>query len=103
MLGETRESLAARGKRIQVGYQAISALCFVYADVSQVAADMMVQAMGDRTLSAISVQAAQGFSIGLMLGRLGLSAIRICRPVPFTGDERGVCSPFVSFIARWSP
>lgn len=27
MLGDTRESLAARGKRIEVGYQAISALC----------------------------------------------------------------------------
>lgn len=59
----------------------------VYADVSQVAADIMVQAMGDRTLSTISPQAAQGFSVGLMLGRLGLAAIRICRPVPFTGEE----------------
>jgi len=64
----------------------------VYADVSQVAADMMVQAMGDRTLSVISAQAAQGFSVGLMLGRLGLVAIRICRPVPFAGDEENTPS-----------
>jgi putative membrane protein len=64
----------------------------VYADVSQVAADIMVQAMGDRTLSAISAQVAQGVSVGLMLGRLGLEAIRICRPVPFTGDEQSTPS-----------
>jgi len=59
----------------------------VFADVSQIAADILMQAMGDRALSAISTQAAQGLGVGLMLGRLGLQAMHICRPVPFVGDE----------------
>lgn len=59
----------------------------VFADISQIAADILMQAMGDRALSAISTQAAQGLGVGLMLGRLGLQAMHICRPVPFVGDE----------------
>ncbi|NCA90067.1 MAG: DUF697 domain-containing protein [Gammaproteobacteria bacterium] len=59
----------------------------VFAEVSQQAADTLGQVLGDRVLATLSAQAAQGLGVGLMLGRLGSAAIRLCRPVPFIGAE----------------
>ena len=59
----------------------------VYANVSEVAADTLSQVLGGGVAAKISGQAAQGLGMGLLIGRLGLEAIRACRPLPFTGLE----------------
>jgi putative membrane protein len=59
----------------------------LYAEVSEVAADTLSQVLGGGVAAKISAQAAQGLGMGLLIGRLGLEAIRACRPMPFTGTE----------------
>jgi len=59
----------------------------VYANVSEVAADTLSQVLGGGFAAKISGQAAQGLGMGLLIGRLGLEAIRASRPLPFTGLE----------------
>ncbi|MEN8175306.1 MAG: YcjF family protein [Pseudomonadota bacterium] len=59
----------------------------IYADLSEVAADGLSQLAGDTVVSVFSAQAAQGVGMGFMIGRLGLQAVKVCRPVPFTGQE----------------
>jgi putative membrane protein len=59
----------------------------VYAPVGEVAADTLSQVLGGGVAARISGQAAQGLGTGLLIGRLGLEAIRACRPLPFTGRE----------------
>jgi putative membrane protein len=59
----------------------------LYAEVSEVAADTLSQVLGGGVAAKVSVQAAQGLGMGLLIGRLGLEAIRACRPMPFTGRE----------------
>ena len=59
----------------------------LYAEVSEVAADTLSQVFGGGVAARISAQAAQGLGMGLLIGRLGLEAIRACRPLPFTGRE----------------
>ena len=59
----------------------------VFAPVSEVAADTLSQVLGGGVAARISGQAAQGLGMGLLIGRLGLEAIRACRPLPFTGRE----------------
>lgn len=59
----------------------------LYAEVSEVAADTLGQVLGGGVAAKFSAQAAQGVGMGLLIGRLGLEAIRACRPLPFTGRE----------------
>jgi len=59
----------------------------VYAPVAEVAADTLSQVLGGGVAAKVSAQAAQGLGMGLLTGRLGLEAIRACRPLPFTGTE----------------
>lgn len=59
----------------------------VYAEVSELAADALSQVLGESAATRLSMQAAQGVGMGILIGRLGLEAIRVCRPVPFTGRE----------------
>jgi putative membrane protein len=59
----------------------------VYAEVSELAADVVSQVLGESATTRVSAQAAQGVGMGILIGRLGLEAIRVCRPVPFTGRE----------------
>jgi len=59
----------------------------LYAEVSEVAADTLSQVLGGGVAAKVSAQAAQGLGMGLLIGRLGLEAIRACRPMPFTGRE----------------
>jgi putative membrane protein len=59
----------------------------VYAEVSEIAADTLGQVLGGGVAAKFSAQAAQGLGMGMLIGRLGLEAIRACRPLPFTGRE----------------
>lgn len=59
----------------------------VYAEVSELAADVVSQVVGESATTRLSAQAAQGVGMGILIGRLGLEAIKLCRPVPFTGRE----------------
>lgn len=59
----------------------------VYAEVSELAADVVSQVLGESATTRLSAQAAQGVGTGILIGRLGLEAIKVCRPVPFTGRE----------------
>ncbi|MCU0970430.1 MAG: TIGR01620 family protein [Gammaproteobacteria bacterium] len=59
----------------------------VYAEVSELAADAVSQVVGESATTRLSAQVAQGVGMGILIGRLGLEAIKVCRPVPFTGRE----------------
>ena len=44
-------------------------------------------AAGATVLSVLSARAGQGVVNGLLAARLGLSAMQLCRPLPFTEEE----------------
>jgi len=60
----------------------------VYADVSELLADVVTDTLGNTVLSAVSTQAAQGVGSGILTARLGLRTMQVCRPIPFTEEER---------------
>jgi len=60
----------------------------VYADVSEVLADGVVDTFGHSVLAVVSAQAAQGVGSGLLTARVGLRAMEVCRPLPFTEEEK---------------
>jgi len=60
----------------------------IYAGASEVVADGVAEMMGSSMLSIMSAQAAQGLGSGVLTARLGLHAIRVCRPLPFTDENK---------------
>jgi len=60
----------------------------IYAGASEVVADGVAEMMGSSILSIMSAQAAQGLGSGVLTARLGLHAIQVCRPLPFTKENK---------------
>jgi putative membrane protein len=60
----------------------------LYADVSDAAADGVAELLGGSALSVFSAQMAQGLGSGVMTARVGLHAMRACRPMPFTETDK---------------
>lgn len=60
----------------------------IYAGASEVVADGVAEIVGGSVLSVMSAQVAQGLGSGVLTARLGLHAIQICRPLPFTEEEK---------------
>ncbi len=60
----------------------------IYADVSELVAESVAEILGGSMLSIMSAQAAQGLGSGVMTARVGLQAIKACRPLPFSEEEK---------------
>lgn len=57
------------------------------AGVGELISDAAVETTGATVLSVLSARAGQGVVNGLLAARLGLAAMQICRPLPFTENE----------------
>lgn len=57
------------------------------AGVGELVSDAAVETAGATVLSMLSARAGQGVVNGLLAARLGLSAMQLCRPLPFTAEE----------------
>jgi putative membrane protein len=57
------------------------------AGVGDLVSDAAVEATGATLLSALSARAGQGAVNALLAAKLGLAAMQVCRPLPFTQDQ----------------
>jgi len=57
------------------------------AGVGDLVSDAAVEATGATLLSVLSARAGQGVVNGLLAAKLGLGAMQVCRPLPFTQDQ----------------
>ncbi len=57
------------------------------AGVGELMSDAAVEATGATLLSTLSARAGQGVVNGLLAAKLGLAAMQLCRPLPFTVAE----------------
>lgn len=60
----------------------------VGAGVTEVIADAGVETLGSTLAATLSAKAGQGIVMGVLTIRVGLLAIRLCRPLPFEETER---------------
>lgn len=58
------------------------------AGASDAAADYGADALGGALVASLSARAGQGVAIGMLTARLGMAAMRLCRPLPFGEEER---------------
>ena len=83
----------ARLYGVRPGYFATIALLrrafgnVLVAGVSELVSDAAVETLGASLLSMLSARAGQGVVNGLLAAKLGLSAMQVCRPLPFAEDE----------------
>ena len=59
----------------------------VAAGVGELVSDAAVEALGASLLSFLSSRAGQGVVNGVLAARLGMSAMQLCRPLPFDRDQ----------------
>jgi putative membrane protein len=64
-----------------------SARNMIAAGIGDLVSDAAVETAGATVLSVLSARAGQGVVNGLLAARLGLSAMQLCRPLPFTAEE----------------
>jgi putative membrane protein len=57
------------------------------AGVGELVSDAAVETLGASLLSFLSTRAGQGVLNGVLAARLGLSAMQLCRPLPFADDQ----------------
>ncbi len=57
------------------------------ADIGELLSDAAVEATGATLLGVLSAKAGQGVMNGLLAARLGLAAMQLCRPLPFTQGQ----------------
>ena len=57
-----------------------------YAGASELVADLGADLLGAELLGKLSARMAQGLGAGMLTARLGLKAMHLCRPIPFTDD-----------------
>lgn len=60
----------------------------IYAGISERIAESVSDLLGGSLLSVVSAQLAQGVGSGILTARVGLHAMRTCRPLPFRADEQ---------------
>lgn len=58
------------------------------AGASELVADAGVELLGKSLTATISTKAAQGIGVGLLVARMGLQTMHLCRPVTFDEDNR---------------
>jgi putative membrane protein len=59
----------------------------IAAGVGELVSDAAVETLGASLLSFLSTRAGQGVLNGVLAARLGLSAMQLCRPLPFAENE----------------
>lgn len=59
----------------------------VYAGASELVTDFGADMLGADVLGKLSGRLAQGLGAGLLTARLGLKALKVCRPIPFDNDQ----------------
>jgi putative membrane protein len=59
----------------------------IAAGVGELVSDAAVETLGASLLAFLSTKAGQGVINGVLAARLGLSAMQLCRPLPFAQDE----------------
>ncbi|MBD1390326.1 TIGR01620 family protein [Neiella sp. HB171785] len=65
----------------------------IYAGASELTLDIGLQSIGADLMGKVSARGAQGLGAGLLSARLGLKAMQLCRPLPFTcADSRPTLS-----------
>tara|TARA_R110000737_G_scaffold105727_2_gene138722 strand:- start:5600 stop:6613 length:1014 start_codon:yes stop_codon:yes gene_type:complete len=57
-----------------------------YAGASELVADLGANLLGAELLGKLSARMGQGLGAGMLTARLGLKAMHLCRPIPFTDD-----------------
>lgn len=57
-----------------------------YAGASELVADLGADLLGVELLGKLSARMAQGLGAGMLTARLGLKAMHLCRPIPFSDD-----------------
>jgi putative membrane protein len=57
-----------------------------YAGASELVADFGADLLGAELLGKLSARMAQGLGAGMLTARLGLKAMHLCRPIPFTEE-----------------
>lgn len=57
-----------------------------YAGASELVADLGADLLGAELLGKLSTRMAQGLGAGMLTARLGLKAMHLCRPIPFSDD-----------------
>ena len=58
------------------------------AGASELVADAGVELLGKSLTATISTKAAQGIGVGLLVARMGIQTMHLCRPVPFEQDNK---------------
>lgn len=58
------------------------------AGASELVADAGVELLGKGLTATISTKAAQGIGVGLLIARMGLQTMHLCRPVPFNSESK---------------
>ncbi|QBQ55800.1 YcjF family protein [Nitrosococcus wardiae] len=66
------------------------------AGVSEVVADTGAETLGGTFLASLSAQAGQGATMGIYTARVGIITMRLCRPIPFSGEDR----PYLARIRK---
>jgi putative membrane protein len=95
VLGRTLAMLRAiaRTYGVRPGAAATTALLrrtlrnIVAAGVAELVSDAAVETLGASLLSFVSTKAGQGVLNGVLAARIGLSAMQLCRPLPFAEGQ----------------
>jgi putative membrane protein len=59
-----------------------------YAQVSELVADSATETLGGSVVASLSAHLAKGMGSGVMTARVGIHAMRLCRPMPFVQDDQ---------------
>lgn len=60
----------------------------MFAGASELVADAGVEMLGKSLTATISTKAAQGIGVGLLVARMGLQTMHLCRPIDFDDNNK---------------
>lgn len=66
------------------------------AGASDMLADAGAELLGKSLTATVSTKVAQGIGVGLLIARMGIQTMKLCRPVEFTNDNK----PKLSYIRK---
>lgn len=66
------------------------------AGASDMLADAGAELLGKSLTATVSTKVAQGIGVGLLIARMGIQTMKLCRPVEFTDDNK----PKLSYIRK---
>ena len=66
------------------------------AGASDMLADAGAELLGKSLTATVSTKVAQGIGVGLLIARMGIQTMKLCRPIEFTDDNK----PKLSYIRK---